>query len=101
MFEALTDRLQANLGVHLQHFALNGRTSVEPRVSLKWALDADQSLALGYGLHSQLDELSLYLSEQTVGGRTVQPNRDLDFSKAHHLTLAYQRRLGPHSHRGE
>lgn len=83
-----------NAGVHFQYFALNQHNSIEPRLSAKWAFWDNQSIGFGYGLHSQLENVGIYLAEQqnAVYGK-IQPNKDLDFSKAHHFVINYENRL--------
>lgn len=95
----LTSRLALTAGVHAQHFALTGRTSVEPRASLRWQFAGSQALSLGYGLHSQIEELRLYFARVPAGDEPaspdrVMPNRKLDFTKAHHAVVGYDLRLG-------
>lgn len=84
----LTDRWKMNLGVSAQYFALNRAWSIEPRAALKWQYRPDQSLALAYGLHSRRERTEYYFTElpETDNSKV---NRDLKFSKAHHLSLAY------------
>lgn len=82
--------LALTLGVHAQHFALTGATAVEPRVGVRWEADGEDAFSLGYGLHSQIEDLRLYLVRTADG---AQPNRDLGFTRAHHLVLGYERRL--------
>ncbi|MEO0559553.1 MAG: TonB-dependent receptor [Bacteroidota bacterium] len=78
--------LTLNLGLHAQHFALTEHTTVEPRAGLQWQVAQGQSVRLGYGLHSQIDDLRIYLA--TPDGQR-QPNRMLGPSRAHHLVAGY------------
>ncbi|MCA0234688.1 MAG: TonB-dependent receptor [Bacteroidetes bacterium] len=95
----LTERLTANLGVHTLRLFLNSRQSIEPRASVKWDLATGQSLALGYGLHSQTHPLALYFYSPTATGDIPNryPNQSLNFTKAHHLVLSYDRLLSEHT----
>lgn len=94
----LSERMTANLGVHTLRLFLNNRQSIEPRASVKWDFAAGQSLALGYGLHSQSHPLALYFFSKTAGDTPNSlPNQSLDFSKAHHLVLSYDRLLNEHT----
>lgn len=86
----LTSTLALNVGLHAQHFVLTGNTSVEPRAGLRWQVGEGQALSLGYGLHSQIEDLRIYFVEQG----TTNPNRHLNFAKAHHGVLGYDRQLG-------
>ena len=90
----LSPRWEAGVGLHAQWFTFNDRWTLEPRVSVKWQAAPDHSLALAYGLHSRLEMLNYYFTE--VGGEPV--NRDLDFTKAHHLSLAWDWRIGRDRH---
>ena len=83
--------LDVTLGVHAQHLALTGATAVEPRAGVSWTVAPGRALSLGYGLHSQAEDLRFYLA-QTPDGE--QPNRDLGFARAHHLVAGYRRALG-------
>lgn len=85
---------EASAGVHVQWFTLNDRYTVEPRASVRYRVAPDHSLALAYGLHSRLEMLNYYFTE--VGGEPV--NRDLDFTKAHHLSLTYDWQIGTNRH---
>ncbi|NNF56740.1 MAG: TonB-dependent receptor, partial [Rhodothermaceae bacterium] len=82
--------LDLTLGVHAQHFALTGATTVEPRVGLAWTATERQSFRLGYGLHSQIEDLRIYLVRPDG---VAEPNRDLGLARAHHLVIGTTRQL--------
>ncbi len=85
---SVTDKLVVNIGMSGQLFALNSHYTAEPRVGLKWALGAGQTLAFAYGSHSRLERLNYYfIPSQTVPGNLV--NRNLDFTRAHHFVFGY------------
>jgi hypothetical protein len=55
-------------------------------------------LAIGYGIHSQIHPLALYFySNQLTDAGNSYPNRNLDFTKAQHLVLSYDRLLNEHT----
>ena len=86
----LTDDLSLVNGVHLLRFGLNGQTAIEPRSALKWRLKPNQSLSLGFGIHSKTESLEYYLGNRfQENGTTTQPNRNMGFSKAQHYVLGY------------
>ncbi len=90
----LTHKLSLNLGVHFLYFDLNDKYSVEPRAGLRYQLNRQQSLALGYGRHSQVESFATYqLSLSDAEGNAFQPNLDLDFIKSHHFVLGYYLRF--------
>lgn len=85
--------LTFNLGVHYQYLTLNGSQNLEPRAGIAWNVSTKDKLTFGYGLHSQMLPMELYYREiaDTTNGviTTIQPAKDLDFSKSHHLVLGY------------
>ncbi|MFZ4520614.1 MAG: TonB-dependent receptor [Bacteroidales bacterium] len=92
----LSDKITLETGLHLQYFLLNRHFAAEPRLGFKWQVTTRHSLSLGYGMHSQIEDVGLYLAEhQITPGEMVQPNRQLDFSKAHHFVLGYDFLVNP------
>ncbi|HEY9124711.1 MAG TPA: TonB-dependent receptor, partial [Bacteroidales bacterium] len=89
----VTSNLSINGGLHALYFAMTEKSSIEPRVGLRWAVAEDHDISLGYGLHSQMEELRVYCLKQNVNGNIVTPNKDLDFGKAHHFVMAYDWRI--------
>ncbi len=87
---SIIKNIELNSGFYMQHFFVNGDNSIEPRLAVRWNINAIQSVSFGYGNHSQLEEIGLYLAERTypsVG--KVRPNNNLKMSKAHHFALSY------------
>ena len=83
-----------NAGVHYLRLALNNTSSAEPRFSAKWNVSNKTSIALGYGLHSQLQIWGVYFERQQKPDGTFRSlNRDLDFTKSHHYVLSFGHRL--------
>ncbi|GAB5535398.1 MAG: carboxypeptidase-like regulatory domain-containing protein [Rubricoccaceae bacterium] len=80
--------LNVTLGLHAQHVALTEHTTIEPRVGLAWELPGGNAVSFGYGLHSQIDDLRIYLAQPDGGG---QPNRTLGPSRAHHVVVGVSR----------
>lgn len=86
----MSDQFSTNLGVHYLALWLNQSQSVEPRVSLRYAMTEKHVFTLGYGLHSQVQPLGLYFSRQyTADGAYTNPNKNLGLSQSHHLVLGY------------
>jgi carboxypeptidase-like protein len=84
-----TNRLLLNLGLHYQYFSFNGSNAVEPRTSLKYLLNKNQSLSIAYGLQSQIQQGQLYFANSPTLN-----NENLGFTKAHHLVLGYENNFG-------
>jgi len=88
------NNLSIHPGLHYQYLALNGTSSFEPRFSIKWNISSRSSIAAGYGLHSQLQALGIYFAQfKNPDGSFSYPNKDLDFTRAHHYVLSYSYRL--------
>jgi hypothetical protein len=77
-----------NAGINSQFFNLNNQFTIEPRMGVAYQISKDHKLSWGYGLHSRIEALNVYLAK-TVNSANIQANRDLDFTKAHHFILAY------------
>ena len=86
----LTEKLHLNAGVHAQQFFLNNSTAIEPRLGLTYLVTNKSSLNFGYGLHSQMQPINVYFLQSTdANGTTVYNNKNLDFTKSHHVVLGY------------
>lgn len=88
-----TDDVFSTLGVHGQYHDLSNSRSLEPRAGISWRLNTRSTLSAAYGLHSQTQLPTTYFVT-TPDGRPTS-NRDLGFTRAHHVVLAYQRSLWP------
>lgn len=92
----LNNRLTTNLGAHLLLLALNNSYSIEPRASVKYDITDKQNISFGYGLHSQLQPLGAYFAQNRMTG--LQPNKNLDLTKAHHFVLSHDISLTANTH---
>ena len=90
----LSPKWTANIGLNAQVFTLNGNYSIEPRAGIKYQFRPNQSLSLGYGMHSRLEMLNYYFTQKD--GEHI--NKDLDFTRAHHVSLAYDLNIGENHH---
>lgn len=83
--------LSATAGLHHQYFAFNGSAQLEPRLGLNYQPTNRSSFQLGYGLHSQLQPLPIYFLEaENSATPRLRTNKNLDFSRSHHLVGGYQ-----------
>ncbi len=85
----ISENLSINAGINTNYFALNNQASVDPRFSLKWGFSRKHALSFGYGKHSQLEEIKIYLFNKKVNGVVEYPNKSLKVSQAHHFVLGY------------
>lgn len=92
-----TPKLTLTGGLHALWFALNHTYALEPRLGVKYQYAANQSLSLGYGLHSRVLPIGNYFTEvQLTNGDIYYPNKQLDLLRAHHIVLAHDLTL-PHN----
>ncbi|HEX2629577.1 MAG TPA: TonB-dependent receptor [Chitinophagaceae bacterium] len=90
----VSDNFTVNAGMHYLRLSLNKTSAAEPRLSAKWNISNKSSIAVGYGLHSQLQGLGVYFGqEQLPGGGYSSPNKQLGFNKAHHYVVSYNQRV--------
>lgn len=89
------NNLSLTAGLHYQRLSLNGTSSLEPRASARWNINANSSLAIGYGRHSQLQLFGVYFARHHhANGSISMPNRYLGFTKADHYVLSFGQKLG-------
>ncbi len=89
-----SNNVSVNAGLHYLHLSLNNTSSIEPRFSTKWNITNKTSVAIGYGLHSQLQIWGVYFARQpNADGTYSSPNKDLGFTKAHHYVFSFGYRL--------
>ncbi|HMQ05659.1 MAG TPA: TonB-dependent receptor [Saprospiraceae bacterium] len=88
----ISDRLLINAGLHFQNFTLNGHTTLEPRIGLKYDINENWSIGIAYGMHSRLEKLHYYFSVQPSNPEMM-INRDLDFSKSNHYVAGINCKL--------
>ncbi|MFK7756129.1 MAG: carboxypeptidase regulatory-like domain-containing protein [Flavobacteriales bacterium] len=85
-----SEKLRVNSGVHASYFALNETTAVEPRINLAYKNSPRSTIAIGYGLHSQLQPLPVYFSStRTATPDELAANRNLDFTRSHHAVVSW------------
>jgi hypothetical protein len=80
-------------GLHINYFGINSNYAIEPRFALKWRINGIHNLTLATGLHSRYENLAFYLVQDENQSESV--NRNVDFSRAIHVVLAYDYRILP------
>jgi hypothetical protein len=88
---SISEKLTANIGLHAQYFFLSKSQSIEPRVGIRYSLNAKSSLNFGYGLHSQMQPLDVYFYKtyNASNGTYISNNTNLGFTKSHHIVIGY------------
>jgi len=82
----LAQNLVLNAGVNSGYFALNEAFWVDPRVALRYDLNDRHSLSLGYGRHSQREELKIYLVRAEASRAAALASSDVRASSVAHAT---------------
>jgi hypothetical protein len=86
-----TEKLSATAGVHYSLFALNTHQTVEPRAGLRYQFKRNQSLSLGYGWHSRLEPISLYMANVVqTDGSLSNSNKNLRPTQSQQYVLGYE-----------
>lgn len=88
----LNDKISATLGVNGQILTLNNSWTIEPRAAIKWQASSKSSFGLAYGLHSRMEKMDVYFVKTKATG-DKQVNKDLDFTKTHHIALSYNYKI--------
>ncbi|GAA4454395.1 carboxypeptidase-like regulatory domain-containing protein [Nibrella saemangeumensis] len=92
----MTEQLTFNAGLHYLRLMLNNSDALEPRGSLKWAFAPNKAISFGYGLHSQMQNIGSYFVTTGSGSEAIQPNRNMGFTRSHHLVLGYDWSINDH-----
>ncbi len=80
-------------GLHSMYYTLNKTSSIEPRAGITYQINNRNTLLFNYGLHSQSQPLPVYLYQQNNNGIIDKSNQNLNFTKAHHFVLGYEKRM--------
>lgn len=72
----------------------NNKSTLEPRLAVKWKLNNTSSLNAGYGKHSTMESIHNYFTKVELDdGSIIEPNKDLGLLKAHHYVLGFEKRF--------
>jgi hypothetical protein len=97
--KSVGNRITLNTGLHGIFFLLNEHYSIEPRLGLNYEISSSANIAFASGLHSRIQPLNLYFDKtQDIDGTPSGSNRNLDFSKAIHYVVSYDKIIGESFH---
>ncbi|MFM9910030.1 MAG: carboxypeptidase regulatory-like domain-containing protein, partial [Chitinophagaceae bacterium] len=86
-------RITAITGIHASYFALTAKSSIEPRVSLVYAM-TKTTLTFAAGLHSKPEHISTYLFQNiNLGQQLTYPNKNLDLLRAFHMVAGVEKKF--------
>jgi hypothetical protein len=89
-----SEQLTFNSGFHYLRLLSNNTFSIEPRASVKYNLNEQQSVSFGYGMHSQMQPVGIYEAQVTqTDGSITKPNANVGLNKAQHFVLGYDRSI--------
>ncbi len=81
-------------GLHNTNVLLNNKSTLEPRIAMKWKLNNTSSFNVGYGNHSKVESIHNYFAKVKLdNGEILEPNKDLGLLKAHHAVIGYEKRF--------
>ena len=93
-FEAkyrINEKLTLDAGLRSQFLTMNNSTSLEPRLGLKYHITGNQTAGIGFGLHSEMQPLSVYYYRALLPDNTYdESNRDLGFTCSRHFVVSYE-----------
>ncbi len=93
---SLSDKVDVSLGINAMTLTLNNKWTVEPRISARWQATAKSSFAVAYGLYSRMEKMDVYYVRTPGTAETA--NKELGFTKSHHVMLTYDYKIGEDMH---
>lgn len=89
-----TDKVTLNTGLYSQYLSLNHTYAIEPRMGAKIQAGQTGFVNLGAGMHSQMQDLSLYfLKTKTPGNDYIETNHALDFTRSAQFVAGWEQTL--------
>ncbi|HEY3404517.1 MAG TPA: TonB-dependent receptor [Ohtaekwangia sp.] len=83
-------QLSLNTGIHGQYYELSDEFTIEPRISLQYLINGNQSISAGFGLHNQAQNITTsFVQSKNENGDILQTNTNLGFSTSQHYVLTY------------
>lgn len=86
------NKFSINSGLHATYLDVSDDFSIEPRLGIAYDINDNNQLNMGFGLHSRMEPISIYMSQKTMdNGDIIQPNKDLQLTRAFHAVLGYRK----------
>ena len=77
-------------GLHYTQLIFNNKKSIEPRASLKWNVNEKQYVTFGSGLHSKIENSSVYFANTSnTLSKIESANKNLELTKSAHFVVGY------------
>lgn len=89
----ITEKMDFTAGLHSQYYSFSNSLSIaEPRIGWKWAMNGNQKLFAGAGLHSQTQPFYTYTYHLlNADGSKNYHNKNMGFTKSMHAALGYEK----------
>ncbi len=89
-----SEGLSLNAGFHNMNVLLNHKSTIEPRIAITLKTDNANSIYLGYGKHSKMENIHNYYTKISLtDGSIIEPNKDLGLLKADHYVIGYEKQI--------
>ena len=76
-------------GMHFQYLDMNSSFAAEPRAAVRYIINSRNAVSLGYGLHSQAQNIYNYFIQTPTAGGVALTNKDLGFTQSQHVVASY------------
>jgi hypothetical protein len=89
----VSEQMDVTAGLHAQYFSMSNSLSLfEPRLGWKYSMKNGQKVFAGAGIHSQTQPYYVYSYHRFDNtGNKVYDNKGMDFSKAAHIAMGYEK----------
>lgn len=88
------NKLSVVAGVHNMNVLYNNKSTIEPRIAIKWQVNSSNTINAGYGKHSAMESVHNYFARvPRPDGSISEPNKDLGLLKADHIVIGYEKRF--------
>ena len=89
----VNEQMDVTAGLHAQYFSMSNSLSLfEPRLGWKYSMKNGQKVFAGAGIHSQTQPYYVYSYHRFDNtGNKVYENKGMDFSKAAHIAMGYEK----------
>lgn len=89
----VNEQMDVTAGLHAQYFSMSNSLSLfEPRLGWKYTMKNGQKVFAGAGIHSQTQPYYVYSYHRfDNSGNKVYDNKGMDFSKAAHIAMGYEK----------
>lgn len=85
----LNQRVSVVGGLHGQYLFMNNSSAIEPRVNVRYGINARHAISAGYGLNHQAQSIYTYYVQTPTLSGVVLTNKDLGFTRSNQYVITY------------